>query len=84
MHLAAVIDSISTAVPTGSSSCPNDSESTSVIAFAYSDGATVELWYRDSGCQTLDNGHIQAFEVANPEFYGAFETLVNTWAPPLS
>jgi hypothetical protein len=83
-HLVRVIDSISTAHTTGSSSCPGDDGSTSVIAFAYTDAPDIDLWFKDSGCQTLDNGRLRAFETANPNFYGAFDTLIENWAPARS
>jgi hypothetical protein len=81
VHLATVIEAISTATPQGTVSCPADLASASIIAFAYSGRADVDLWLSDSGCQTLDNGRIGAFEVGNPSFYNAFLTLMSELAP---
>jgi hypothetical protein len=80
-HLATVIDAISTLAPQGTTSCPADFESASIIAFAYASRADVDLWFSDSGCDTLDNGRIGAFEEGNPSFYSSFLTLVNQLAP---
>jgi hypothetical protein len=40
----------------------------------------VDLWFSDSGCETLDNGRIRAYESGNPSF-GAFVMLVSELAP---
>jgi hypothetical protein len=81
VRLAVVIDAISTAVPQGSFHCPAADDSASIIAFAYADRADVDLWFSDSGCQTLDNGRIRAYESGNPSFYNSFLTLINALAP---
>jgi hypothetical protein len=81
VHLATVIDSISTLAPQGSYSCPPDDESASIITFAYSGGIDVALWFSDSGCQTLDNGRIGAREGGNPRFYNTFLALMGELAP---
>lgn len=81
VHLATVIDAISTAAPQGVASCPAAYGSASIIAFAYPSRADVDLWFNDSGCETLDNGRIGANEVGNPSFYNAFLTLVSQLAP---
>ena len=51
VHLAAVIDAISTGAPQGTYHCPADLGSASIIAFAYAGRANVDLWFSDSGCQ---------------------------------
>lgn len=81
-RLAAAIRKISLAPPTGGFSCPGQrlGEDT-VIAFAYRAGRTVDLWYRTSGCRTLDNGDVAAFQGANPSFYSGFETVFGSMAP---
>ncbi len=81
VHLATVVDAISTAAPQGTVACPSDDESASIIAFAYSSRSDVDLWFSDSGCQTLDNGRIAASEPGNPSFYNTFLTLMNQLAP---
>jgi hypothetical protein len=84
VRLAGVVDRIGTEVPTGPVNCPDDDESTTVIAFAYSDAPDIDLWFKDSGCQTLDNGRLRVYEVGNSMFYGAFDALIDAWAPPQS
>jgi hypothetical protein len=81
VHLATVIDAISTAAPQGTTSCPSDDESASIITFSYAGRADVDLWFSDSGCQTLDNGRIGSFEEGNPSFYNDFLTLMSQLVP---
>jgi hypothetical protein len=81
VHLTGVIDSISTAVPPDGAHCPAESLSASIIAFAYANAPDVDLWFKDSGCQTLDNGTLEASQIANPIFDGPFEALISEWAP---
>jgi hypothetical protein len=81
VRLATVIGTISTAIPTGTTACPDDVDSTSLIVFAYAGAPDIDLWFHDTGCQTLDNGRVKAFEVGNQNFYGAFDSLIQEWAP---
>jgi len=81
VHLAAIIATISTAVPAGAAACPADFDSSSVIVFAYPGAADIDLWFHDTGCQTLDNGRVKAFEVGNVNFFGPFDSLIQKWAP---
>jgi hypothetical protein len=81
VHLAAVIGTISTAAPMGTTACPDDVDSTSVIVFAYAHAPDIDLWFHDTGCRTLDNGKVKAFEPGNPSFYGPFESLFQEFAP---
>jgi hypothetical protein len=81
VHLAAVIGTISTAMPTGPSSCAADFDSTTMIVFAYAGAPDIDLWFHDTGCQTLDNGRVKAFEIGNPNFFGPFDSLIQQWAP---
>jgi hypothetical protein len=80
-ELATSIAAISLARPTGTTSCPADLGSASVLAFAYPGRQDVDLWYADSGCPTLDNGEIAASEDGNPPFYQRFDPLVDQLAP---
>ena len=84
VHLATVIDSISLAPPQGTTACPSDDESASIIAFSYTNRVDISLWFSDSGCETLDNGRIAANETGNPSFYNGFLTLINKLAPQQS
>jgi len=45
----------------GEFSCPMDDNRVSVIAFAFASG-DVDLWWHESGCGSVDNGHIVAFQ----------------------
>ncbi len=82
VDLAVVIDAISTALPQGTYHCPAADDSASILAFAYAGQPDVDLWFSDSGCETLDNGRIKAYENGNPSFFNAFLPLVNECAPP--
>jgi hypothetical protein len=80
-HLTSVIDGISTARPPGVTSCPDADGSASIIVISYADTVDVNLWFFDSGCRTLDNGVIGAFEDGNPAFYNDFESLMDRLSP---
>lgn len=43
-----------------------------IIVFSYRSHPDADLWYHASGCETLDNGYISAFEGGNPGFYEKF------------
>lgn len=73
--LAAAISTISLKPASGTFSCPAQYFGTdTVIAFDYPSDKTVDLWYETSGCRTLDNGDVLAFQGGNPSFYNGFET----------
>jgi hypothetical protein len=55
--------------------------SDTVIAFNYPTDSTVDLWYKTSGCRTLDNGEVIAYVEANPTF-GAFAGVVDSMTKP--
>lgn len=79
--LARLIDKVSTKAPTGVTSCPAAFNTATVIAFGYGSGVGANLWYSDTGCQTLDNGSIGASETGNPSFYVSVIPLINRLAP---
>jgi hypothetical protein len=81
--LAGVIDKVSTKAPKGVFSCPAGWDTATVIAFSYRGRTDADLWYYDSGCQTLDNGKIGAFQGGNSSFYGRFVSLINRLAPQI-
>jgi len=62
--------------------CPLADGTVAVIALVYRDRPDVDLWYNASGCQSLDNGRIGAFEGNNPSFYTGFEQTINQLSPP--
>lgn len=72
--LATAINHISLAPAKGTFSCGAAAMSrTSVLAFSYAEPSrTVDLWYDPTGCGTLDNGDVLAFEGANASFYTGF------------
>jgi hypothetical protein len=66
--------------PKGVYHCPAQLHSVTLLAFGYSTRRAVDLWYNDSGCQTLDNGTITAWQVASSVDFGRFVRLVNQLA----
>lgn len=64
--LSQVIRQLDLRTPTGATSCPADIGTVALIGFSYPARADVGLWYAASGCQTLDNGRISAFQPGNP------------------
>jgi len=82
-QLAAVVREIDLAPPSGALRCPAEFfGAVTVIALSYPGRTDVGLWYSTSGCQTLDNGQIGAFEGGNPSFYQGFETTIDRLSPP--
>jgi hypothetical protein len=80
-RLASAISKVSTKPAHGEFVCPNDQFGTvTIVAFNYAD-RTVDLWYKWSGCQTLDNGYVLAFQGANASFYSAFQPVFDDLAP---
>ena len=57
--------------------CPNDQALTDVLVFTYQGRPDIDLWYHAGGCQFLDNGFIEATEIANPSFYNGFLMAMN-------
>jgi hypothetical protein len=82
-QLAAVIRRIDLAASSGTVSCPAEFVgAVTLIGVSYPGRADVGLWFATSGCQTLDNGRIGAWEEGNPSFYQAFETAIDRLSPP--
>jgi len=81
-RLASAVNHISLQPPTAVFHCPADFfGSDTVIAFAYPSHQNADLWFRTSGCRTLDNGEVSAFEGANPSFYSGFEDAFDSLVP---
>lgn len=55
---------------TGSVGCPDDTGDVTVIAFGYPHSPPLDLWWRTTGCQTIDNGAVEAEQIANDSFGG--------------
>jgi hypothetical protein len=79
--LGAAIDALSTKVPQGVTNCPAAFASAAVLALALPHGVVVDLWYDDTGCQSLDNGYLRAYETGNPAFYERFIPLATGLRP---
>jgi hypothetical protein len=75
------IAKISTARPVGIASCPAAFSSVTILAFGFQGRPDVDLWFIDTGCQTLDNGRLEASEISNRGFYDDFDPLVDLIAP---
>jgi len=74
-RLARALGAVSLKKPSGTFHCPMDVGSIAIIALHYVGRSDdVDVWYETSGCQTLDNGHVSAFQGANPSFYDGFES----------
>lgn len=71
--LAASIDHVSLKPATGTFSCPAALGGAAIIALRYPSRTSFDLWYATTGCRTLDNGDVLAFEGANPSFYDGFD-----------
>jgi len=83
-ELSEVIRQLDLRAPTGTYSCPADIGTVVLIGFSYRARADVGLWYAASGCQTLDNGRIGAFEPGNSSFYLGFQETIDRLSPPVS
>ncbi|HTC68408.1 MAG TPA: hypothetical protein VK662_02470, partial [Acidothermaceae bacterium] len=75
--LSRVAAAASIAPPTGTYSCPMEGPGHDVlVVLGYPDRADVDLWYSDTGCQEVDNGHASEFLLAGGDFGGAVDALV--------
>lgn len=55
-------------------SCPDDRGTATVLSFAPSGRSpAADLWWHDSGCQTLDDGAVRTQQLENP-FFGGFQS----------
>jgi hypothetical protein len=69
-RLAATITALSMAPPPpGPVNCPmalvGERE---VLVLSYSPSLDIDLWFEDTGCETLDNGTLTSWQIANPSF----------------
>lgn len=62
------------APPNGLVNCPADTGGFTVIAFTFRGASDEDVWWDDSGCQTLDNGRVGTTQIANDSF-GRFQTV---------
>jgi hypothetical protein len=81
-RLATVIDEISTAPPPEVAFfCPADFGSSTIIVLGYRSHPDADLWFDDEGCQSLDNGRIEAFAGDNPSFSTTFDSTLDALSP---
>jgi len=79
--LVTAVRQLDLAPPAGITHCPADFGLVAVIGFVFPGRPDVGLWYDASGCQTLDNGRIGAFEAGNPSFYNRFLSVIDQLSP---
>lgn len=64
------------APPGGPVGCPAELPGAlAILDFHFQNGQDYDLWYKTTGCQTLDNGVRGTTEIANPTFYTGFSPL---------
>lgn len=66
--------------PAGPTSCPADTGGLRLVALTVSRSSAVDLWWADTGCQTISRGAAVAHDVANPSFQrfqDAFSAIVD-------
>lgn len=80
LEFQGAIGSLKTAKPIGVYACPAAFRSVTLLAFGYAARPTVDLWYNDTGCQTLDNGYVKAWSVVNFVAFAHFAELVSSFA----
>lgn len=82
-QLAAALGRLPLGVITEPISCPADLGTTVLIALDYGPQGMVTLEYRNTGCQTVDNGQVQAGQqIDNPPF-DRFQAAIRRVAPRL-
>lgn len=79
--LAAVIAATRIGLPSGAASCPDDEAGhNTLIVLGYPGKPDLDLWYHDTGCQTVDNGPVVASERGSDSFT-RFEEAVGALVP---
>lgn len=81
--LADQLNRILTGTETGRPhSCPEDpGPVVTILVFGYSQHSDVDIWYRQNGCQSLDNGHRGADFITNPPFFQGFAPALEHLIP---
>ncbi|MFE4949727.1 hypothetical protein ACFQ9V_06415 [Leifsonia sp. NPDC056665] len=67
-RIAATLQRLSVAQPTGTVNCPDDTGAFAILAFSYPHHSDVSLWWNTTGCQSIDNGRIGASQIASRSF----------------
>jgi hypothetical protein len=79
--VSAAAHAVSTKHPSGNFKCPAELFGTiPIVVLGYPKQADVDIWWNYSGCQTADNGHVEAFQGANDSF-GDFQHAVSLVVP---
>lgn len=82
--LASAINNVDLAAPqNGRHNCPAASDSVTLFAFRFGRRDDIDMWWNDSGCQTIDNGRLGASGVTN-EFQSVYARLVASATTPSS
>lgn len=79
-QLVGAIRRVNLAKPSGELLCPSEEGYVTIIGFSYQGRRDVGLWYQSTGCQTLDNGKLGAFQGSNPSF-GDFQSVIEALLP---
>lgn len=80
-RLASAVHAVRIVRSSGSAACPEDAGTVDVLAFRRaSPAADSDLWWRTSGCQTLDDGVERTDQLGNPSF-GGFQRLFARLVP---
>ena len=78
----AIIGSLKTGSPPGGAvNCPASLPGVTVLAFGYTGGKTIDLWFDGTGCKLLDNGYIKAYGPNNWNSLQQLMRLVDLIAP---
>jgi hypothetical protein len=79
--LSALVAATSLAPVVGTYSCPMDEPGhDALIVFGYPSGPDVDLWYRDTGCQGIDNGYVSGFQ-GGSESFGNVQDAIDALVP---
>lgn len=80
-RLGSAVARIDVGAARGPVSCPNDTGKVTVLVFTYNDSPPVNLWWHTTGCQSINNGDVEANQIANDSF-GAFLTVFEAVTRP--
>lgn len=78
--ISAAANNVSTKHRSASPHCPADLGDVAIVVLGYPGRAETDIWWHVGGCQTADNGHVEAFQVASDSF-AKFQDAVEAVAP---
>lgn len=67
-RVAAALAKVDLSAPYGTVNCPNDTGSFAIIALSYPGARTVDEFWSTTGCPTLDNGRLGAWQLGSDSF----------------